>query len=181
MRGEKENDACRRLFEDLEQRVHCRVLHAFDGTDQAATVRARAHVVETLLDSTDVVDTDRVCLRFRFDAMALWDVGALRDDLRILTHILNPELIDHEQIRMEQACELLVIDVQELTREPLGDREFAQMTGTGKQIRMRDVALREILREGFEMGVMAEDVRCESYGMTIVADKLSRKGYLTLA
>jgi hypothetical protein len=82
---------------------------------------------------------------------------------------------------MEQACELLVIDVQELTREPLGDREFAQMTGTGKQIRMRDVALREILREGFEMGVMAEDVRCESYGMTIVADKLSRKGYLTLA
>jgi hypothetical protein len=65
--------------------------------------------------------------------------------------------------------------------EPLGDREFAQMTGTGKQIRMRDVALREILREGFEMGVMAEDVRCESYGMTIVADKLSRKGYLTLA
>ena len=146
------------------------ILWARTASGRTAIDRAslRLPIFGTLLQRADVVDADGIGLRLRFDSMLLINIGRLRDDHRILTDIFDPQLVDDEQVGMQQPVNLLFDDLrlrivapvrEEQAREPFCDRELAQMLRTGKKVRMRDVALREVVTEGGELRTVAEDVR----------------------
>ena len=99
--------------------------------------------------------------------MLLGDVAGLRDDIEILAQVFDPELIDDEDVRMEEPidfkCESLLVFVLRVTqeqrlREPLRDRELAQVLLAREEVRMSNVSGGEIREERLRLRSVADDL-----------------------
>jgi hypothetical protein len=153
--GQHEHHARRRLFQHLQQRVGGRRLHTLDAADEAHEVLAGAGVVQPLLDGADLIDADGVGAGLRrLGAVVLRDVRMLADGVPILVDLLDPQLVQTQEIRMDHALDLVAhaglglrrnAVAEEVQREPARGAEFAHVLGAGKQVRVRDVVLGDVL------------------------------------
>src|SRR3989339_305862 len=146
---EEENKTEWWLFENLQESIGRRILHPFDGTDDAATPFARTGLIETFLQCTDIIDANRVRLDAILRTLLLRSIGRSRDDLPILTRAFHPQLIENKKIGMYETFHLsahLLVQfrrnsvTQQLQRKPPCSGHLPEMPAPRKEISMCDVA-----------------------------------------
>lgn len=102
--------------------------------------------MEAALQLTDIIDANgvRLCLALR--TMFLGHVGRFRDDTPVRADILNPELIEDEEVGVYVLPEEILHSLlrvlcerscEEVVRKPFRDGEFPEVASPREEVRMR--------------------------------------------
>jgi hypothetical protein len=109
--------------------------------------------METALQLPHVINADGVRFRLVLRPMFLRDVGGFRDHAPVRADILDPELIEHQEIGVQIFPEKMLRSLfrrfrdrlrEDVTREPLRDGEFSEVPPPREEVRMREFPLLKI-------------------------------------